>query len=80
MGMLRQAYPRGGKDCVADRRREANQAGFSRACRGQVLAVEEYDFDLRSVTETGKAVLCEVGVQYAAIGKENPLEECAANP
>src|SRR5450631_514830 len=78
-GHVAQACSRGGKDRVADRRRQAHEARFARSCRGQVLAVDEYDLDLRGVTEPGNAILREMGIQNAAISKENPFEEGAAD-
>jgi hypothetical protein len=78
-GHVAKAYPRGGKYCAADRRRQAHKAGFPRAGRGKVLAVDERDFNLRRIAEPGNSVLREVSVQNAAIGKEDSLEECATD-
>jgi len=78
-GHVAKAYPQGGKDGVANGGSQTDQTGFARACRRQVLAVDEHDLNLRRVTEPGNAVLREVGVQNAAIGKEDSLEECAAH-
>ena len=78
-GHFGKAYPRSGKDCVANRGSQGHEAGFASACRRQVLAVNEHDLNLRRVTEPGNAVLREVGVQDPAIAKEDSLEECAAD-
>jgi hypothetical protein len=78
-GHVGEAYPRSGKDCVANRWSQANEACFASARRRQFLAVNEHDLNLRRVPEPGNAVLRKVWVQYPAIGKEDSLEECAAD-
>jgi len=55
------------------------RCGFARASRRQILAVDEHDFNPRHVTEPGKTVLCKARIENAAVGKENSLEEGAAN-
>ena len=68
-----------GENGVSDRRGDADNACFSCACRGQVLAVEQDDFDLRRVAEAGDAVFGEARILDAAIGEENSFEERSAD-
>src|ERR1039458_4961689 len=73
-GHIWQTNSGGCKDGVAHRWRQRHDAGFARACRGQIPAVDEYNFNSRHVAEAWKAVLGEAPIQYAARRKINLFE------
>ena len=74
-----QAYSRGSEDCIAYGRRKANEAGFARTGRGQILAIEKHDLHLRRVTETRHLVFGEERILDAAVAEENPFKQRAAD-
>ena len=78
-GHVSQALPRCCEDRVAHRRGNSHNAGFARSSRGQVLAIDQHDFDLRCVLESRQAVFGEERVQNSAIGKEDLLEKRSAD-
>src|ERR1017187_3747624 len=78
-GHVAQAGSGGGEDGVAYRRGQADQTGFTGAGGGDVLAVDEHDFDLRSVAEAGKAVALEVRILDVAVAEQDGLKERAAD-
>ena len=64
-------HARGRKNRIAHRGRHPNDASFPCPCRGQIFAVEQHHLNLRRVSETGNAILGEVGIQNPAIRKQN---------
>lgn len=70
----------GGREAGAgDRGREADEADFADTGGGQAFAVEEDDFDLGGVNEAGNAVPGKEWIEDFAVGKEDLLEEGAAD-
>ena len=77
--MLRKPRARGREDGVAHGRRQADDAAFSSARGGQILAVEKNNLNLRRVAKSRHTILREVRVQDASVGKPNLLKQRPAN-
>lgn len=68
-----------GKDGVSDRGSNSDNASLSCASGGKVLAIDEYNVNLRCVAETWNAVFREAWVFDSAVRKEDSFEERSAN-
>src|SRR5204863_2086876 len=64
---------------VPNRRRQAHNRGLSSASRRQIFAVDQHDFDQRSVSESWNTILCKVRVQNASIVEADGFKERATN-
>ena len=59
---------------VADRRRDTDDRGLSRACRRDVLPVDQHHFDPGEVAEARDPVVGETGIGHHAVFKFDGLE------
>jgi hypothetical protein len=62
-GQAEDACSGGGEEGVGDGGRESHDSGFAGAGRGQILAVEEHNLDVRYIAEVGDAVAGEVALR-----------------
>jgi len=69
----------GREDSIADGWRQTHDARLARSCRWQVLSVNQDHINLRSIAETGNAILRQMRIQDTAVLELNGFEQCSTN-